>query len=74
MCSRGFNTLVLRYSCFVHVHCICIHIVMDDVGTDKQMPVSPESKAYYLNDPKKALKSFFDREGNKNISCTCEIL
>ena len=44
---------------------------MDDAGSDEEMQISSESKAYYLNDPKKCLKSFFDREGRyqKHYKC-----
>ena len=38
--------------------------VADSVGKDDlDVPVDSEKEAYYINDPKKALKTFFDREG-----------
>lgn len=40
---------------------------MDDMveGTEVigEMDIDPEREAYYISDPKKALKKFFDREG-----------
>ena len=40
--------------------------VMEDVpdsGPDEEYELDPEREAYYKDDPKKALKKFFDREG-----------
>ena len=47
--------------------------VMDDIsphvqGSD-EMEVDPEKEAYYMEDPKKALRKFFDREGGSSIYC-----
>ena len=40
---------------------------MDDVSlhsqTVEEFHIDPEREAYYKDDPKKALKAFFDREG-----------
>ena len=41
--------------------------VMDDVpvdsGSGEEYEIDEEKEAYYKDDPKKALKRFFDREG-----------
>lgn len=34
-----------------------------DDGGGEEMEIDPEKEAYYHDDPKKALKKFFDREG-----------
>ena len=40
---------------------------MDDIVEGREsigeMEIDPEREAYYISDPKKALKKFFDREG-----------
>ena len=47
-------------------------LVMDDIVDEsrpsEEMEIDPDKEAYYINDPKKALKTFFDREGT--IACT----
>ena len=49
---------------------ILIIIVTDDVDErdSDDMQIDPEKEAYYINDPKKALKTFFDREGLENFT------
>ena len=41
--------------------------VMDEVqrreNEEEELTLDPEREAYYKDDPKKALKKFFDREG-----------
>ena len=41
--------------------------VMDEVqrreNEDEELTLDPEREAYYKDDPKKALKKYFDREG-----------
>lgn len=47
-----------------HYHVLCT--VMDDVPEsveEEDYELDPEREAYYIDDPKKALKKFFDREG-----------
>ena len=54
--------------------------VMDEVHRREQeeegeeLNLDPEREAYYKDDPKKALKKFFDREGDlfmRTCTCTC---
>ena len=44
-----------------------VHVVMDDVAlgdaSGDDYEIDEEKEAYYKEDPKKALKKFFDREG-----------
>ena len=48
-------------------HVIVCRLVMDDVPVDmpasEEYEIDEEKEAYYKDDPKKALKKFFDREG-----------
>ena len=46
--------------------------VMDEVqrreNEDEELTLDPEREVYYKDDPKKALKKYFDREGKQNDS------
>ena len=42
--------------------------IVDESRPSEEMEIDPEKEAYYINDPKKALKTFFDREGT--VACT----
>ena len=45
---------------------------MDDqpssTETLEEIDIEPEREAYYIDDPKKALKKFFDREGHSLLT------
>lgn len=47
--------------------CTCVDTVMDEIqhreNEDEEFTLDPEREAYYKDDPKKALKKYFDREG-----------
>lgn len=48
--------------------------VMDDVTEEKEgeeVELDPQREAYYINDPKKALRKFFEREGVWVWVCVC---
>ena len=47
----------------LHLHSLLA--VMDEVpeGEEEDIEIDPEKEAYYIDDPKKALRKFFDREG-----------
>lgn len=39
--------------------------MVEDTEGVREMEIDPEQEAYYISDPKKALKKFFDREGKQ---------
>ena len=45
--------------------------IVDESRPSEEMEIDPEKEAYYINDPKKALKTFFDREGT--VACSSKI-
>ena len=48
---------------------------MDDVTEEREgeeVELDPQREAYYINDPKKALRKFFEREGVHTFcACVC---
>lgn len=48
-----------------------ISAVMDEIqhreNDEEELTIDPEREAYYKDDPKKALKKFFDREGTVRV-------
>lgn len=44
---------------------------MDEIqhreNDEEELTIDPEREAYYKDDPKKALKKFFDREGTVRV-------
>ena len=50
--------------------CFTSLVTVDDFGSergrDQEVEMDSDREAYYIDDPKKALKKFFDREGKRN--------
>lgn len=55
------------------VYHLLLMTVMDEVqrreNEEEELTLDPEREAYYKDDPKKALKKFFDREGIGLMIC-----